>query len=113
MQREDRQLQSTRKASGLDAILNLLISIDRRLSRIADGVTDNPSSIVINPDQSYTRRQTARLLRVSTWTIDKARKEGVLVEARRIGQRDVRITGDSLLTFMKKKDLASVRVQKM
>ena len=113
MRCDDRQLESTLEASGIDAIHNLLISIDRRLALIADNVTDNPSPTIINSDQSYTRRQTARLLGVSTWTVDRARKDGLLVEARRVGKRDVRITGESILEFHRESSRSSARIQKL
>ncbi len=113
MRREDRQLEATQEASGFQSILGLLISIDRRLALIADGITDNPSSTVINPDQSYTRRQTARLLGVSTWTVDRARKDGLLVEARKVGKRDIRITGESILEFHRQARRSSMQVQRL
>jgi hypothetical protein len=109
-----RQVESVREASGgSQAILSLLISIDRRLALIADSITDNPSPTVIHPNQSYTRRQTARLLGVSTWTVDRARKDGLLVEARRIGQRDVRITGESILEFHQRVRRTTAQIQKL
>ena len=43
-------------------------------------------------------REAAALLRVSTWTIDRARKEELLAEVERIGARYVRITGESLVS---------------
>ncbi len=94
-------------------ITELLHSIDRHLAQIADDITGNPSSTVINPDQGYTRRQTARLLGVSTWTVDKARKDGLLVEARKVGKRDIRITGESILEFHQAARRSSALVQKL
>lgn len=67
----------------------------------------------IDINRAYTRTQAARLLGVSTWTIDKGRKAGLLAEARRIGQRDVRVTGESLVRFMKEREAGSVHVRKM
>lgn len=91
--------------------LQLLVAIHAQLVRIADAAcTSNP---VVRPYQAYTRTQAARLLRVSTWTIDKARREGLLLEARRIGQRDVRVTGESLVAFMKQREATTVIVRKM
>ncbi len=93
-------------------IIDLLHSIDRRLATVAGGLgNDLPPSI--NPHQSYTRRQTARLLGVSTWTVDRARKDGLLIEARRMGKRDVRITGESILEFHQRARRSSTLVQKL
>ena len=81
-----------------DGIEILLKSIDTSVRRIADAliVQSRPK---IESGQAYTRRQSSRLLNVSVWTIDQARKDGRLVEARRIGNRHVRITGESLARF--------------
>ena len=81
-----------------DGIEILLKSIDTSVRRIADAliVQARPK---IESGQAYTRRQSSRLLNVSVWTIDQARKDGRLVEARRIGNRHVRITGESLARF--------------
>ena len=95
----------------LQEIIELLRSIDRRLALIANCNTDN-SSPTVNPNHSYSRAQTARFLNVSTWTVDKARKDGLLVEARRVGKRDVRITGESIMEFHRQAHCSSVRVQK-
>ncbi len=91
-------------------VVSLLEEINERLATIAQTLTATPPD-AINPQQAYTRAQAARLLGVSVWTIDKGRKAGLLVEARRIGRRDVRITGVSLLAFMKKTEATSVRVR--
>jgi hypothetical protein len=79
-------------------MIELLRSINGHLSTITHTITDAPPP-AIDPQQSYSREQTARLLGVSVWTVDRARKDGSLVETRRIGQRDVRITGESILEF--------------
>ena len=91
----------------------MIRSIAHSLRRIADALSHHTAP-EISPVQSYTRRQAARLLNVSAWTIDRARKEGLLAEAERIGQRDVRITGASLLRFHRQR-AATVRaaVQKL
>jgi hypothetical protein len=112
MRHEDRQLESTVEASGHKAILNLLVSIDRRLMLIAEDIADASSSTEINSQHAYTRGEAARLLSVSVWTIDKGRKEGLLVDARSVGKRDVRITGESLLRFMNEKCDSLVRVRR-
>lgn len=91
-------------------IATVLEVIDKRLAQIERAFA-NPKPESIDGGRAYSRRQAARALAVSTWTIDKARKEGSLSEARRIGQRDVRITGESLLTFMTSRDAAAVRVR--
>ena len=91
------------------AVLEL---IDTRLARIERAFA-NPKPESIDGGRAYSRRQAARALSVSTWTIDKARKEGLLIEARRIGQRDVRVTGESIVRFMKEREFASVQVRKL
>lgn len=92
--------------------LALLESINCRLREVLRGqATSQVAPIDLN--QAYTLTQATRLLGVSTWTIDKGRKAGLLIEARRIGQRDVRITGESLVRFMKERESASVHVRKM
>ena len=93
-------------------IAAVLEVIDRRLALIERAFA-NPKPESIDGGRAYSRRQAARALGVSTWTIDKARKEGLLIEARRLGQRDVRVTGESLLAFMKINETASVRVRKL
>ena len=94
-------------------IIELLRSIDSHLALIANSSTGNPFPVVINSNQSYTRQQTARLLGVSTWTVDKARKDGLLVEARKVGKRDIRITGKSILEFHQEARRSSAHVQKL
>lgn len=76
----------------------LLKSLDTSVRRIADALSVQ-SPPKIEPGQAYTLRQASRLLNVSVWTIDQARKDGRLVEAQRIGSRYVRITGESLARF--------------
>ena len=84
--------------------LALLETINRRLREVLRGqATSQVAPIDLN--QAYTRTQATRLLGVSTWTI--------LLEARQIGQRDVRVTGESLAAFMKKREATSVRVRRM
>ena len=89
----------------------LLAAIHAQVVRIADATCRNQPVII--PHQAYTRTQAARLIGVSTWTIDKGRKEGVLTETRRLGQRDVRVTGDSLLKLRKSREAAPVRVRQL
>lgn len=93
-------------------IAAVLEVIDRRLARIERAFA-NPEPESIDGGRAYSRRQAARALGVSTWTIDRARKQGLLVEANRIGQRDVRVTGESLAVFMQGRESASVHVRKM
>lgn len=76
----------------------LLKSIDTSVRRIADALSIQ-SPPKIESGQAYTRRQASRLLNVSVWTIDQARRDGRLIEAQRIGNRHVRITGESLARF--------------
>ena len=67
----------------------------------------------IEADQTYTRGEAAAILGVSTWTVDRARKDGRLVDVDRLGARYVRITGDSMMKYMNKSETASVGVRKM
>lgn len=96
-----------------ERILVLLESIDRRIHRLSHPQADEQHGERVDPYQAYTRTQAAQLLGVSVWTIDRARKQGLMIEARRIGQRDVRVTGESLLEFMTTREAASVHVRKM
>lgn len=91
-------------------VVTLLESIDRRL-QVALRTQQETNVAPINPHQAYTRKQAARLLGVSTWSIDRARKQGLLIETRRIGERDVRITGVSLMAYMQEREATSVRVR--
>lgn len=93
-------------------VISLLRRIDGRLCSIAHALAASPP-VAINPRHAYTRTQAARLIGVSTWTIDRARKQGLLLEACRLGQRDVRITGESLVSFVSSNDTASIRVRKL
>lgn len=94
-------------------IVELLRSIDRSLAAIVGRVADEPPP-PIDPNQSYTRRQAARLLGCSTWSIDRARKAGLLREATSLGQRHVRLTGESLLALQReRRQAAAVRVQRL
>ena len=72
----------------------ILRSIEAHVARIVE-VIDGAPPESIDARQAYTRAQAARLLGVSTWTIDRARKTGALVEARRIGQRGSFLHGTS------------------
>ena len=93
-------------------VVSLLEAINERLGTIAQTLTVS-LPVAISPQQAYTRTQAARLIGVSVWSIDKGRKEGSLVEARRIGKRDVRVTGVSLLRFMKERETTTVIVRKL
>ncbi len=93
-------------------IATVLEVIDKRLARIERAYAD-PKPESIDGGRAYSRRQAARALAVSTWTIDKARKEGLLIEARRLGKRDIRITGESLVRFVKERESGSVHVRKL
>ena len=85
----------TRNANDITAVLQSIARDVRRLANRLDGMERER----IVPEQSYTRREAAGVLRVSTWSIDKARHDGQLIETERIGERGVRITGESLLRF--------------
>ena len=93
--------------------LSLLETVAKRLQELLRARHDDSPVVDFNSQQAYTRTQAARLLNVSVWTIDRARKQGLLIEACPIGKRDVRITGDSLFAFMQKKENASVRVRNL
>ena len=93
--------------------LSLLETVAHRLQELLRARHDASPVVDFNSQQAFTRTQAARLLNVSVWTIDRARKQGLLIEARPIGKRDVRITGDSLIAFMQKKENASVRVRNL
>lgn len=68
-------------------IAKLLRSIDRQVRRISESlVCDAPAPL--DPGRSYTRQQTARLLGVSVWSIDRARRDGQLVPC--LKKRDIR-----------------------
>ena len=93
-------------------IAAVLEVMDKRLARIERAFA-TPKRESIDGGRAYSRGQAACALGVSTWTIDRARNKGLLVEARRIGQRDVRITGESLVAFMKEEETVSVRVRRI
>ena len=95
-----------------ERVNQILQSIDARLERIVE-VLDGAPPTSIDARQAYTRTQAARLLGVSVWTINRARKTGELIETRRIGHRDVRITGESMLRFVEARPGESVRIRKM
>ncbi len=78
-------------------VVALLRSIHSDVERIAAAMSRTPQPI--DSTRSYNRQQTAHLMGVSVWTVDRARRDGQLVETERIGERDVRITGASILRF--------------
>ncbi len=93
--------------------VQLLIKIDGHLAFIAGALRATPAE-AIDPNRAYSRIQAARLLGVSVWTIDAARKEGLLREAQRLGQRDVRLTGQSLVRYQHERQAkGSTKVQKI
>ena len=79
-------------------IPHLLRAIHAQVVRIADAMAAAPHA-AIDAKQAYSRQQAARLLGVSVWLIDQARSSGELAEAQRIGSRQVRITGESMVKF--------------
>ena len=95
----------SRNADDITAVLQSIARDVRRIANRLDGMEVER----IVPEQSYTRREAAGVLRVSTWTIDKARRAGLLVEAEQIGHRDVRITGESILRLHRRKQHESHR----
>lgn len=97
----------------LARVLALLETITLQLQELISAQHAASTVAPVDPHRAYTRTQAARLIGMSTWTIDRARKQGLLAEARQIGHRDVRITGESLLKFMKGGEVASVRVRKL
>jgi len=91
----------------------ILQSIEAHLARIVE-VLDGAPPTSIDAHQAYSRTRAARLLGVSVWTIDAARKEGLLREAQRLGQRDVRLTGQSLVRYQHERQAkGSTKVQKI
>lgn len=90
----------------------LLASIDGRLGRIERALA-TPTPELLDARRSYSRRDAASALGVSVWSIDRARREGLLCETRHLGPRDVRITGESLLALMQQKQASSGRVLKI
>ena len=96
-----------------EQFLSLLIEIHERLASVAEVLRATPAE-AIDPNRAYSRIQAARLLGVSVWTIDAARKEGLLREAQRLGQRDVRLTGQSLVRYQHERQAkGSTKVQKI
>lgn len=105
--------QNSQELEATARVVTLLELIEHRLHEmLRDQKAASPIARA-DPHHSYTRRQAAHLLGVSVWTIDKGRKEGLLIEARCIGHRAVRITGHSLLKFMAARESASVQVRKL
>lgn len=92
-------------------IISLLQSIDLQLTKIADAVCT--SSSLINKDRAYRREEAARVLGVSTRTVDVARKKGLLEDAARLGARYVRITGASMQIYQSGQRRTKVRVLKL
>ena len=80
-------------------MVRLLRSIDGRLARIAREA-DKPPSIHLDPNSAYSRREAAHLMGVSVWLVDRARKRGDLIDCQKLGERDVRVTGHSILAFL-------------
>ncbi len=94
--------------------VSLLESLDKRLSELLRHRNGVATNLLIDANGTYTRQETARILGVSLWTIDRARKDGLLVEVKPIGVRYVRITGDSLVTHLRRrKDYSPVSVRKI
>ena len=100
-------------AKSMMQVVALLDSIDGRLTAALNQTTRSVEGDGVDPDKVYTRREAAAALGVSVWTIDRARKDGLLIDVERLGVRYVRITGESLVGFIKKIETASVRVRKL
>jgi hypothetical protein len=92
-------------------ISGLLHSINERLGQIVAMMSDNAPEI--NPNRAYRRRDAARLLGVNVWTLDRARRKGLLENALPLGKRDVRITGASLLRFQSGSRKTKVQVLRL
>lgn len=90
-------------------VLALLRRIDERLVRIEEALGSS-SPTAIRPERAYSRAEAARLLGVSATTIDRARQGGLLTEARKLGKRYVRITGESLREFQKENEADVIRM---
>lgn len=96
-------------------VVALLDSIDGRLTAALNQTTRSVEGDGVDPDKVYTRRAAAMRLGVSTWTIDRARKDGLLIDVERIGVRYVRITGASIARFKRERehDHGCVRVRQL
>jgi len=75
-------------------LLSTVEAISRSLATIERRLNEQPAT---DQDRSYSRAEVAAKLGVSTRTVDRLRKRGVL-SAQRIG-RSVRITGGSLTDY--------------
>jgi hypothetical protein len=96
-----------------DEIGVLLRSINERLGQIVAMMVDHAPEI--NPNRVYRRKDAARLLGVNVWTLDRARRKGLLETALPFGERDVRITGESMLRFQygKRRSKSTVEVRRL
>lgn len=92
--------------------IDLLRSIEKHLAKIAVALSTLPPP-AINPNQAYRRDVAARLLGVGVYTIDRARKAGLLREAQRLSSRDIRITGESMVRFQNEQETSGMRVLRL
>lgn len=94
-------------------VVETLSAISSSLARIEQAVCQGAPH-AIEPNAAYSRQEAARVLGVSVWLIDRARADGRLMDAQRLGQRDVRITGESLVRFQRERESrARVRVNRI
>ncbi len=76
-------------------VLALRRCINERPVRIEEAIVTSPPA-TLHPNRAHSRTEAACLLGVSVTTIGRARNLGLLAEARKLGKRCARITGESL-----------------
>lgn len=96
----------------LSVMINSLASIEKRLVLLSEAV-GHSHLLPVNPDRSYSRQQAAHFLNTSTWTVDRLRKTGALLDAPKLSPRSVRISGDSLCRLLKQRQVAEIEVLKL
>ena len=96
-------------------VVALLRSIHSDVERIARALADDRGAgqRTAVASQAYTRQEAAQILRASVWTVDRARKAGLLEESEQISARHIRITGQSLLRLQAQRQRAGISVKKM
>lgn len=93
--------------------LELLRAIHSSVQRIARAIADDRGGgqRAAVASQAYTRKEAAQRLRTSVWSVDRARKAGLLEESEQISERHIRITGQSLLRFQAQRQRAGISVR--
>ena len=93
----------------LELLLRIYSGVERIARVLADGRGVGQKTVVAS--QAYTRKEAAQILRASVWTVDRARKAGLLEESEQISERHIRITGQSLLRFQAQRQRAGISVK--